>query len=946
MKKFKVLTGMLLAAIVASGAVGVGTASAFAQQTAPKEPNRAEISLDDDFDGTSVLVTMTEEVSEINKEYDTSYFDDIAISSIEDLTYMTGDVRNKKYFDESKFKQILKINLPTDSKSNVIEVIDKIERIEGVLSASPNYYENFAKIPNDSSFSSLWGLDSGSGVNAVDAWDITTGSREVKVGVIDTGIANHPDLNANLAEGWDFVNNNNITNDDPTGHGTHVAGIIGACGNNSIGVVGVNWQVTLVPLQVAEWYANKSKWMMNTDATVSAINWAKDNDIPILNYSAGAYEPRDSIKNALESYTGLFVCSAGNGIYDDTLKYNVGVNNDVTPQYPSEYSNESNSAYSKVSDRIISVGSIDRYGNKATSSNYGLDSVSIFAPGESIYSTIPNNQYGYKSGTSMAAPHVAGVAALLLSENSTLLSSQIKDIILNSADDITINVPGGTQNVKKLNAAAALGKLELVGLFGGGTGTSYDPFLIRNETQFRNISKAIQDRYVSSGASVVEIPYHFRLESNITLSGDWTPIETAFAGTLDGNNHSVTYTMNVTQSDLGRDGLGLFELITIGGRVVDLELKNCTITSDINTELTGNGFTTIGILAGAISNAVGLLNVKVTDPKIECNITNMVGTGGIAGGLYGTSVSNCRVTGGSITCYSGALGGMAGYGDLDYFSGGICRTTLTKRNYQDGDKVGPVVGDTESSGSVNTSGITINKEKPCVAKGTLITLADGSQVPVEQLTGNEMLLVWNLQTGTFDAAPILFIDSDSAATYEIINLSFSDGTTVKTIYEHGFWNCDLNEYVYLRSDAAKYIGDWFLKQTADENGNFVSEKVQLIDVSVTQEYTVAYSPVTYSHLCYYVNGMLSMPGGIEGMFNIFEVDAETMKYDEAQMQADIAQYGLFTYEEFAELFPVSEEVFEAFNGQYLKVAMGKGLIDAEGLQALIERYAEFLSAIG
>ena len=88
-----------------------------------------------------------------------------------------------------------------------------------------------------------------------------------------------------------------------------------------------------------------------------------------------------------------------------------------------------------------------------------------------------------------------------------------------------------------------------------------------------------------------------------------------------------------------------------------------------------------------------------------------------------------------------------------------------------------------------------------------------------------------------------------------------------------------------------------------------------------------------------------MPGGIGGLFNIFEVDAETMKYDEVQMQADIAQYGLFSYEEFAELFPVSEEVFEAFNGQYLKVAMGKGLIDAEGLQTLIERYAEFLTEI-
>ncbi len=88
-----------------------------------------------------------------------------------------------------------------------------------------------------------------------------------------------------------------------------------------------------------------------------------------------------------------------------------------------------------------------------------------------------------------------------------------------------------------------------------------------------------------------------------------------------------------------------------------------------------------------------------------------------------------------------------------------------------------------------------------------------------------------------------------------------------------------------------------------------------------------------------------MPGGIEGMFNIFEVDAETMKYDEVRMQADIEQYGLFTYEEFAEQFSISEEVFEAFNGQYLKVAMGKGLIDVEALQSLIARYAEFLSGI-
>ena len=898
---------------------------------------------------------MTEEVSEINKEYDPSYFDDIVISSIEDLTYMTGDVRDKKYFDESKFKQILKINLPTDSKSNVIEAIDKIEQIEGVLSASPNYYEDFAQIPNDSSFSDLWGLDGGYGANVVDAWDITTGSREVRVGVIDTGIANHPDLNANLAVGWDFVNNNNITNNDPTGHGTHVAGIIGACGDNGIGVVGVNWQVTLVPLQVAIWDAEDEKWVLSGSGTVSAINWAKDNDIPILNDSAGAYEALDSIKNALESYTGLFVCSAGNGIRDETQQRNVGVNTDTTPHYPSEYSDETDPAYSRVSDRIISVGSIDEDGQKATSSNYGSNTVSIFAPGDSIYSTIPNNQYGYKSGTSMAAPHVAGVAALMLSVEPSLSASRIKEIILNTADDITISVPNGTQNVKKLDAYEAVSYVAspLSDLFAGGTGTISDPFLISNAEQFRNIGFAYTSVYVPREGMENQITYAFKLTNNITIPGDWTPFSYKFAGNFDGNGYYISYAMQLTQSEVNdSDKQGLFGFVISPAQIYDLELINCTITSDVNTVMsTSHTFVGIGILAGSVYSASGISDITVTNPKIECKISG-ASIGALAGSLQATSVTNCVVrevngTAAITNNTHGYLGGMAGMGDIGRFSGGSITISLTNKEFNaDNDMMGKVVGnagDTVPSGM--TANVTMDQGDTCIAAGTLITLADGTQKAVEDLTGNEMLLVWNLQTGTFDSAPILFIDSDPAAAYSVINLYFSDGTQTKVISEHGFWDHDLNKYVYLDKDAAQYIGHWFNILSTDEDGSRITEKVQLVNVVIQNEYTVAYSPVTYGHLCYYVNGMLSMPGGIEGLFNIFEADAETMKYDEAQMQADIAQYGLFTYEEFAEIFPISEEVFEAFNGQYLKVAMGKGLIDAEGLQILIERYAEFLSAV-
>ena len=231
--------------------------------------------------------------------------------------------------------------------------------------------------------------------------------------------------------------------------------------------------------------------------------------------------------------------------------------------------------------------------------------------------------------------------------------------------------------------------------------------------------------------------------------------------------------------------------------------------------------------------------------------------------------------------------------------------------------------------------------KKCIAEGSLITLDDGRQIPVEQLTGNERLLVWNLCTGKFDSAPILFIDHDPAQLYEVINLYFSDGTSVKVISEHAFWDFDLNQYVYLRKDAAQYIGHWFNKQITDENGNLAWARVQLVNVIVQDEYTTAWSPVTASHLCYYVNGMLSMPGGIEGFINIFEVDADTLTINAEALRTDIECYGLFTYEEFAAVLPIPEEIFNAFNGQYLKIAMGKGLIDWDTLAKLVERYQEF-----
>ena len=230
------------------------------------------------------------------------------------------------------------------------------------------------------------------------------------------------------------------------------------------------------------------------------------------------------------------------------------------------------------------------------------------------------------------------------------------------------------------------------------------------------------------------------------------------------------------------------------------------------------------------------------------------------------------------------------------------------------------------------------KSSECVTPDTLITLADGTQVRVDSLKGDELLLVWNMETGKLDYAPIMFVDSEEEAEYEIVHLYFSDGTDVKVIYEHGFWDYDLNKYVYLDRYAEKYIGHTFAKQNGDK-----LEKVTLTDVVIEKEVTTAWSPVTAGHLCYFVNGMLSMPGGVGGLFNIFAVDAETMTYDYEQMQKDIETYGLYTYEELNAICPLSEEMFNAAGGAYLKVSIGKGNLTEAELIAMISRYNKFFN---
>jgi hypothetical protein len=213
----------------------------------------------------------------------------------------------------------------------------------------------------------------------------------------------------------------------------------------------------------------------------------------------------------------------------------------------------------------------------------------------------------------------------------------------------------------------------------------------------------------------------------------------------------------------------------------------------------------------------------------------------------------------------------------------------------------------------------------------LITLADGTQKRGDQITLDDELLVFNHETGKYEAAGIIFIENDGMAEYNVIHLEFSDGTTTKLIYEHGYFDLTLNKYVYITEyNYADFVGHEFAILAGDSY-----ESVTLTNAYVAKEYTGCYSLVTVYHLNYFVDGLFSMPGGITGLFNMFEF-GEGLVYDESMMQADIEEYGLYTYEDFAEYLPY--EVYAAFPAPQLKVSVGKGMITFEEILGYIEKY--------
>ena len=231
------------------------------------------------------------------------------------------------------------------------------------------------------------------------------------------------------------------------------------------------------------------------------------------------------------------------------------------------------------------------------------------------------------------------------------------------------------------------------------------------------------------------------------------------------------------------------------------------------------------------------------------------------------------------------------------------------------------------------------QDDACLAPGTLITLADGSTKPVENIEAEDELLVWDMVRGAFDHSPVLFVEHDKESEKEVIRLDFSDDTEIEFIFEHGFFDINANKYVYLHNleEAKACIGHYFLKYDLNTKKH---TKVKVIKASAERRVTTTHSPCTIRHLCVYANGLLTMPGATAPFTNTFKINRKTHSYDPNDMIKCLRKYGYFTAIDFAEYLPA--EMFYAFQGEFLKVKIEKGETSIEEILALIKRYAQYL----
>ncbi len=363
-----------------------------------------------------------------------------------------------KKISRTTFGSFAKVETKANFVGNPMAILANNPNVEYV---EPNYIISINKAvtaPTDSAFKKQWGLlnsNSKGDINALKAWDLTRGSKDIKIAVIDTGVDyTHPDLKDQIDINMDEKNGTAGVDDDGNGyvddiygynfsaktanpmdghgHGTHCAGVIGAAHNGS-GIVGVMANVKIIPIKFLS-----DEGSGETIDAISAIDYAIKRGANVMSNSWGGGEEEQSLKDAITAANDAgitFVAAAGN-------EY---ANNDSTGSFPANYD---------VSN-VISVGSYASSGGKSSFSNYGIKSVHVFAPGSNIYSTVNRGGYQSMSGTSMATPHVAGIVGLMLAHEPNLTPADIRERLIRTSVQ-TSQLKGYSQSNGRVDAYRAL----------------------------------------------------------------------------------------------------------------------------------------------------------------------------------------------------------------------------------------------------------------------------------------------------------------------------------------------------------------------------------------------------------------------------------------------------------------------------------------------------------
>ena len=397
-------------------------------EEAAAEVFSAEIEEESDFACDSILVIMKHEFSGLNKIFTPEDFGEADILSVEDLSSTTADVTEEDYPNWDEFRQILSLELADKTEEGVAEAIQALDHRSSndIYYVQPDYLCDaedfqFDIVPNDPLYagnqSDYYDL-----IDLPEAWNITTGSSSVKVAVTEE-VYRHSDLNANLDSVYDCsaktVNSASSYIAGKGNHGTCCAGVIGAKGNNGTGLAGVCWDVKIYSITTIDEYEEKIyRSVSNFSRMIQYLN--SQNILITSNSLKYSHQNIEAVKQSILDYRGLFISSAGNNGQEIT---------EETSRYPISYDCEN----------ILAVGACDVDDTIASYSNYGEESVDLFAPGTDIGTTSFDTstgaeKYSTPSGTSMSAPMVAGVAALIKSVNPNLSALAIKQIIIDTVD--------------------------------------------------------------------------------------------------------------------------------------------------------------------------------------------------------------------------------------------------------------------------------------------------------------------------------------------------------------------------------------------------------------------------------------------------------------------------------------------------------------------------------